>query len=231
MFSHSQPFLEYLASWQDNLQDLPINQLISDPDKTAVISVDMINGFCHQGPLSSPRVKAIIPPILDLLKSAWERGVRHIILTQDTHEPDAVEFGQFPPHCVRGTQESETVPEIKALPFYDQMTVVQKNSINPGLDTSLEGWVKDHPDVDTYIVVGDCTDFCIYQMAMYLRLDANARQLQRRVVVPANAVDTFDMPVEAAKSVGAMPHDADLLHAIFLYHMAVNGIEVVKEIC
>ncbi|NTV36699.1 MAG: cysteine hydrolase, partial [Anaerolineaceae bacterium] len=29
---------------------------------------------------------------------------------------------------------------------------------------------------------------------------------------------------------GGFPHPGDLLHATFLYHMALNGIEVVKEV-
>jgi len=33
---------------------------------------------------------------------------------------------------------------------------------------------------------------------MYLRLDANAHQLDRRVIGPANAVDTYDTPLEFA---------------------------------
>jgi nicotinamidase-related amidase len=212
------------------LSVLPLDTILKDPQKTIIVSVDVINGFCHQGPLASPRVKAIIAPIAALFDKAWKKGLHHILLTQDTHEPEAVEFGQFPPHCVRGTAEAETVPEFKALPFFDQMIVMEKNSIHSGLDTALNDWIAAHPEVDTFIVVGDCTDLCTYQLAMHLRLDANARQLQRRVVVPADCVDTYDMPVELAKQVGAMPHDGDLLHAVFLYHMALNGVEVVSRI-
>jgi hypothetical protein len=109
------------------------------------------------------------------------------------------------------------------------MTIIEKNSIHSFLNTGLGQWVNAHPEVHTYIVVGDCTDLCTYQLAMFLRLDANARQLQRRVIVPAEAVDTYDMPVETARQVGAMPHDAELLHAVFLYHMALNGVEVVGK--
>jgi len=29
---------------------------------------------------------------------------------------------------------------------------------------------------------------------------------------------------------GAMPHDGDLLHGVFLYHMAPNGVEVVARL-
>ncbi len=229
-FSESRPFLKFLAKWQADLPSLPLEQAIPHPDQTAVICVDMINGFCHFGALSSPRVHSIIEPVVELFQRAQAAGVPHFLLTQDTHEPDAVEFGQFPPHCVRGTLEAETIPEIRSLPFFDQMVLFEKNSIQSGLNTGLNDWLAAHPAVDTFILVGDCTDLCIYQLAMHLRLEANACQMQRRVILPADCSQTYDISVPVAKQIGAMPHDGELLHSIFLYHMALNGVEVVAEI-
>jgi len=223
-------FLPYLKSWLLELPVLPLTEALREPQKTAILSVDVINGFCHEGVLASPRVKAIIPPITRLLTAAWERGLRHILLSQDTHEPDAVEFGAWPAHCVRGTSEAETVPEIRNLPFFDLMTVLEKNSIASGLNTGLNTWLAAHPEVDTFIVVGDCTDLCTYQLAMHLRLEANARQLARHVIVPADCVATYDLDVETAAQIGAMPHPGDLLHALFLYHMRLNGVEVYLKV-
>ena len=40
---------------------------------------------------------------------------------------------------------------------------------------------------------------------MHLRLDANARQLERRVIVPVNAVDTYDTPMAVAEELGIFP--------------------------
>jgi nicotinamidase-related amidase len=225
-----QVFLSYLSDWSSGLGHLPLRPLIAEPQGVALVSVDMINGFCHEGPLASPRVRALIPPVVGLMRRAWDAGVQHILLTQDTHDPQAVEFGAFPPHCVRGTKESETTPEIKALPFFDRMTVFEKNSIDSSRNTGLGAWIEAHPEVDRFIIVGDCTDLCIYQMAMGLRLDANARQIRRRVIVPADCVDTYDLPVETARSIDAVPHDAELLHKIFLYSMMLNGIEVVASL-
>ena len=51
---------------------------------------------------------------------------------------------------------------------------------------------------------------------------------EQRVILPANAVDTFDMPIEVAEEVGAFPHPGDFFHRVFLYHMALNGIQVVS---
>ena len=131
---------------------------------------------------------------------------------------------------MRGTREAETVDAIRALPFFDQIVLVEKNSIASGLNTGLNEWLEKHPDVNTFVVVGDCTDLCIYQLAMHLRLDANARQYQRRVIIPANCVETYDRPVAVAEAQGGLPHPGDLLHEVFLYHMALNGIEVYQEI-
>jgi nicotinamidase-related amidase len=226
----SQPFFGWLEGWLEGLAVMPIDEAIPDPRKAAVISVDVTNGFCYEGALSSPRVAGIVEPIARLFEQAWEHGVRNIVLSQDTHEPDAVEFAQWPPHCVRGTSEAESVDAFKRLPFFDQMVISEKNSVAPGLNTDLYPWLEAHPEVDTFIVTGDCTDLCTYQLAMFLRLDANARQIQRRIIVPANCVQTYDRPVEVAQEQGGLPHPGDLMHAIFLYHMQLNGMEVVAEI-
>jgi len=228
---HSTPFLAWLAEWHAGLPQPDLKSMVTDPDRTAILSVDVINGFCHVGPLASPRVKRIIEPIVLLMSAARAAGVRHFVVTQDTHEADAVEFAAYPPHCVRGSDESETVPEFKALPFWDEVSVMPKNSISSAHGTDLDKWLDAHPDLSTFIVVGDCTDLCTYQLAMHLRLRANALQRHGvRVVVPEDCVDTFDTPLDVARQIGAMPHDGELLHRIFLYNMAQNGVEVVKRI-
>lgn len=228
--AQSQAFLDDLEHWLNNLATISINEAAPRPGQAALISVDIIKGFCTIGPLSSPRVAGIVQPIVALFQRAWDYGIRHILLSQDTHEPEAVEFGAWPPHCVRGTEESETVDEFRRLPFFDQMVSFEKNSISSGQKTGLNAWIADHPEVDTYIVVGDCTDLCVYQLAMQLRLEANAYQLQRRVIVPAECVETYDRSLKAARQEGGFAHPGDLMHAIFLYHMALNGIEVVKAV-
>jgi nicotinamidase-related amidase len=230
LMQKSEPFLRYVAEWEASLPGVELSSVVKDPARTALASVDVINGFCHAGPLASPRVKNIIAPIVRLFERAHAAGVRHFILTQDTHEPEAVEFAQYPPHCVRGTEESEAVPEFKALPFYKDMLTFPKNSIHSALNTGLEAWLSDHPEVNTLIVVGDCTDLCTYQLAMHLRLRANAHQLRQRVILPVDCVDTYDLPVETAKQISAVPHDGDLLHLIFLYSMMLNGVEIVRTI-
>ena len=110
------------------------------------------------------------------------------------------------------------------------MKIIQKNSINPAQNTEFDLWLEEHPKVNAFIVVGDCTDLCIYQTAMHLKTDANARDIERRVIIPEVCVNTYDLPTEIAKDSPAQPHPADLLHKLFLHHMRLNGIEVYKKL-
>ncbi len=223
-------FLKWLDEWYAGLKDFNLKREVQDPACAAVCSEDLINGFCYEGNLASPRVEAIVDPIVKIFKDTYTLGVRNYVLVQDSHTEHAAEFKSFPPHCIRGTSESQTVSALRALPFSSEFFVIKKNSLHPAIDTELNRWLENHQDLDTFIVVGDCTDLCTYHLALYIKLRANARDWTRRVIVPANAVDTYDLSVAAASKTGAMPHDADLMHELFLYHMALNGIQVVKAI-
>lgn len=231
LIESSKPFLQYVVTWKEGLSSLPMAEVVNgDAARVAIISVDVINGFCYEGPLASPRVAGIVEPIVSLFQKGYEAGIRNFLLTQDTHPEDAVEFANYPPHCIRGSRESETVEQFQALPFFGQFQIIPKNSINSALGTDLGPWLEAHPQVDTFITVGDCTDLCTYQLAMDLKLRGNARNQKVRVILPVDSVDTYDLPVAVASELGAVPHHGDLLHYIFLYHMMLNGIEVVARL-
>lgn len=234
LISTSRPFIQWLVHWYNTRPTLALAQAIAEtggPGKVAVMAVDVTTGFCSEGALSSERVGRIVRPIARLFELAHRLGVRHFVLPQDTHTPDAVEFGSYPAHCVRGSHESQTVPELTGLPFSSRFTVIEKNSVSVSINTGMDAWLDAHPEVTVFLVVGDCTDLCTHQLAMHLRLRANAFNLRGvRVIVPIDGVDTFDIPVKTAEGLGIMPHHADLLHLIFLYNMAENGVEIVTGI-
>jgi nicotinamidase-related amidase len=223
-------FFVYLQRWLADLPEAEASRVFARPEKTAILSVDMTNAFTREGNLASPRVAGIIPPVVRLFETAWSQGVRQMVLLQDCHTPEAEEFGAFALHAVCGTSEAEAVDEIKALPFYDQMEIIPKNSINPAQATGFNEWLERHSLVDTFIVVGDCTDICVYQLATHLLTWANARDLEWRMIVPEDCVQTYDLPLETANQIGAKPHPGDLMHQVFLYHMALNGIEIVRSV-
>jgi Amidases related to nicotinamidase len=121
LISESEAFLQFLDGWIKTLPEFNLDAGFSHPERTAILSVDVIEGFCSQGALASPRVGQIVVPIVRLLREAWGAGLRQIVLMQDTHEPEAVEFAAWPAHCVRGSEESQAVAAIRELPFFDRI--------------------------------------------------------------------------------------------------------------
>ncbi len=227
---NSKAFLDWLENWYTGLKPLPLADVIDQPDRAAICSVDLINAFAYEGNLASPRVAGLLPAVVDLFRRAYAGGVRHFLMVQECHTPEAQEFKAFAPHGICGTHEAEMVPELAALPFAGDFRIIHKNSIETITGTAMERWLLEHAGVDRFIVVGDCTDLCVLNMALGLKLRANQQDIPRRVIVPENCVQTYDLPVSVAEKIGALPHDGELLHRLALYQMALNRIEVVSAL-
>jgi hypothetical protein len=230
----SKPFLQWLDGWLGALPTLDLAAFMREndikPENIAVISADLIVGFCYKGNLASPRMAGIVDPNAQAFSLAHDLGVTNFALLQEYHTHDALEFEQFGPHGIRGTEEAEMVEALASLPFSNLFDVIRKNSLHPALYTDMDKWLELRPEVNTFITVGDCTDLCLYQLAMHLKLGANAIDKRINVIVPADCVQTYDLPLETAQKIGVLPHDGDLMHAVFLYQLALNGMLVVKGI-
>jgi len=159
------------------------------PDVTIV--VDVLNGFCKQGNLASPRCDAAIPQIREAVEARRRAGDQLIFLA-DTHDPNDREFEVFPVHCVRGTVESEVVPELQ--PLLQAATLIRKRRYSGFFETDLEARLR-AAQPGQVTVVGVCTDICV------LHTVADLRNRDYRVVVPAAAVATFDGPGHPADEV------------------------------
>lgn len=221
---------QFVAEWFATIPSSNLAEVAPDPATTAIFSADMINGFVHFGPLASERVHNLARPVASTFQRAWDHGIREFVLLQDTHSQETPEFQSFPPHCIAGTPESETIPELADLPFAGAFTIIEKNALPPDIGTDFDAWLDAHPHITTAIVVGDCTDLCTYSLAMRLRLRANAlNHPNTRVVVPVDCVDTFDIPWRMGENPGAA-HPGEFFHQVFLYHMAQNGIEIVTTV-
>src|SRR2546423_4898308 len=227
----SKEFLSALVTWERNLPKIAWSDLRTGAQqgRVVLISVDMINGFCHEGVLSSSRVRDIIPAVVAVFKGAYNIGVREFVLAQDCHTPESVEFADFPPHCQAGTSEANTIPELVNLPFANLYQIVSKNSLNAFHGTDLGEWLEARHHFRAAVIVGDCTDLCVHQMALHLKLYANAHSLKMRWIVPENAVQTFDMPVDRENAIGALHHDGDFMHQVFLFVMRLYGVDVIRE--
>ena len=151
--------LNELNSLKSNLDNLPIMNLSDlDLNNTDLFIVDINNGFAKGGALYSPRIESLINPIVNFTKSV-SKDIRSIIAFTDYHTNESVELLNYPTHCIKDTIECEIVDELKSI---DNIKIVKKNSTNGffALDS------LNFDDTDNIIIVGDCTDICIYQLAI-----------------------------------------------------------------
>ena len=205
-----------LGDIYDMLEKLPVLRLEDIRGRqTALVIVDMVNGFAREGALKSPRVEELIPEITRLLKKCDELGTLKLAFA-DCHTKASPEFDAYPEHCMEGTYEGEIVDEIKQAGGY---TLIPKNSTNGFLEAEFQKWLEGNPQVNTFIVTGDCTDICVQQFAITLKTWFNIKNSKVRVIVPVNAVDTYDLGL----------HNGELVNVMALYNMIINGVEVVKE--
>jgi nicotinamidase-related amidase len=208
--------IETLGEIFDVLEKLPEVQLKDiESKKTALVIVDMINGFAREGVLSSPRVGALIPGITEISHKCDELGILKLAFA-DCHTQNSPEFASYPVHCIADTAEGEIVDEIKETGGYK---LILKNSTNGFHEEEFQNWLRENGQIDTFIITGDCTDICIQQFAITLKTWFNKQDRKARIIVPVNAVETYDLGV----------HSGDLIHVMALYNMMINGIELVKE--
>src|SRR5690606_15034215 len=127
------------ASPQVSLDDLIQNS--GGIEKIYLVYVDILKGFCEEGPLASDRVNEMVKPVVSLSNRLIDKGLpaENLIFLNDNHTDDAVEFSAFAPHCKRNTKESEVVDALK--PFYEKegVQVYHKNATSGMFGVNQDG--------------------------------------------------------------------------------------------
>ncbi len=149
---------------------------------SVVLVVDMLKGFCEEGhPLySGEGARRIIPNIQSLLDRELAQGSK-VIFIADSHEPDDLEFKVFSPHCIKGSEEAQVIPELAK--YADE--IIPKNRYSAFFGTNLEKRLKEL-NPEKVMVCGVCTDICV------LHTVADARNRDYTVEVPTDCVASFD---------------------------------------
>ena len=137
--------------------------------ETALIVVDMVNGFVNEGVLHDKNIRKIVPRQLELLEEAEKKGSL-IILVKDTHNNNATEFKRFgnTTHCIQGTSEAELIDELKPFEQKDNVITVEKNSTSLMESPEFREIVKQAENLKEVNFVGCCTDICVFNGAMGL---------------------------------------------------------------
>ena len=139
-----------------------------DPATTALVVVDMQNGFCHpDGSLYAPGSEAAIDPVAELVDRAHDAGAP-VVYTRDVHPPEQFddahyydEFDRWGDHVLEGSWEAELVAE---LPAADADHIVVKHTYDAFYQTELEGWLDAH-GIDTLLLCGTLANVCVFHTA------------------------------------------------------------------
>lgn len=209
--------LNALKDFSGELSALPEISLSGfEPSRTALIIVDVINGFINTGSLHDKKIAGIIPECVSLLQRCRGAGIPAIAFA-DSHNPASAEFSAFPPHCVAGREESEIIDELKQVGGYK---LIEKNSTNGFHCTDFLRFMMAEPLRKIFVVCGDCTDICIINFCLSLKTFMDEHDISGRIIVPVNACETFNTPL----------HNGLLYNLSALMLMRSSGIEIVKGI-
>ncbi|QCC51947.1 cysteine hydrolase family protein [Halapricum salinum] len=139
-----------------------------DADATAVVVVDMQNGFCHpDGSLYAPGSEDALDPCLDLVEQATDAGAA-VVFTRDVHPPEQFEdahyydeFDRWGEHVIEGSWEAEL-----ADPLESEMAdlVVEKHTYDAFYQTELEGWLNAR-GIDDLVICGTLANVCVLETA------------------------------------------------------------------
>jgi len=139
-----------------------------DPDSTAVVVVDMQNGFCHpEGSLFAPDSEAAIDPVTDLVARAREAGAS-VVYTKDTHPEEQFagnhyydEFDRWGEHVVEGTWDAKLHDDLDVC---EADHVVEKHTYDAFYQTELEGHLDSH-GIDDLLICGTLANVCVLHTA------------------------------------------------------------------
>ena len=178
-----------------------------------LVVVDMVNGFIKEGKMSDKDINHITPRITSLVESflSDEEGVAFI---KDTHEVNSTEFKKYPPHCLKGTSESELISELSS---YEQKSLsYEKNSTSTIFAKNFMRDIERMESLKEVIITGCCTDICVMNLAIPLVNYFDEENRDVRVLVPQNAVETFNSNI----------HNRDEYNSMALKLMKNQGIGV-----
>src|SRR6056297_1293283 len=139
-----------------------------DPDSTAVVVVDMQNGFCHpEGSLYAPASEEALADVSEVVTAAREAGAS-VVYTRDVHPPEQFEdshyydeFERWGEHVLEGSWEARLHDD---LDVREEDHVVEKHTYDAFYRTDLEGYLDTH-GVRDLLFVGTLANVCVLHTA------------------------------------------------------------------
>ena len=146
-------------------------------NKIVFVDVDtQVDFMLPSGNLYVPGAESIIPNLERLMTFAREHGVP-VVSSVDAHSAGDPEFGEFPPHCVKGTRGQEKIPQ--TLLLRQKVLPNEKQRLPDGeVFSRWQQWIVEKQKFDVFtnvnaaslferlaagqtIVFGVATEYCV----------------------------------------------------------------------
>jgi len=192
-----------------------VHSLITNPERTALLVVDMQNDFVLPGrPIAAPGALDAAEVIADLATRSRRRGLP-VVYTQEMHRPDFSDFGielRFePPHCLEGTDGPEVIDRLA--PESGDIRITGKRRYDAFLGTDLD-LVLRTAGVENLIVTGVCTDICVASTVQHAR-NLDYRCFVVREAVAGTSAERHDAALLCMEHVFAYVGSADECRRVF----------------
>jgi len=142
-----------------------------DPERDALVVVDVQNDFCPGGSLAVPHGDEVVPTLNQAIRKFNAAGAP-IFASRDWHPQKTKQFkeygGVWPPHCVQGTRGAEFHPDLE-LP---RDGIVVSKGMDPDTDSYSAFQAEDENGMPFSAALGEkgaqrlfvgglATDYCV----------------------------------------------------------------------
>ena len=185
--------------------------------KRTLIIIDMVKGFREEGNMAIKDIPYIDEEIKNLVDLFLSRG-EDVISIMEGHTKDSIEFVSFPEHCILGTSEADLIEPLKQ--YEKEMLLIRKNSTSGFMTDELQRYLKNNmKKLKELVFVGVCSDICVLNTVLPTKMYLNQNNINCNVIVPENAIETFDAP----------DHNREEYNSIAKKVLRLNGINVPRK--
>lgn len=161
--------------------------------RKALYMIDMNNGFVNFGPMANPKYNELVPEQLKMIEK-FRKENEQINFILEGHNEDALEFKNYPKHCIKGTDEANLIKEFINEQNKPNTEIFYKNCINGMLNDDVRTQIKKLENLKEIVIEGVCADLCVMDFARTYARYLDELNKEAKIFVVKNAIDTFDAP-------------------------------------
>lgn len=183
--------------------------------KRLLMVVDTMKAFRKIGNMAITDIGEEVDNEIVRLIQMFLNNSDYVMFLLEGHTNESVEFNDFLPHGILGTEEAEVIDKLK--PFLNRVIVIRKNSTSGFVTEEFQDFLKNNfTKIIEIVCCGYCSDICVPNVAIPTKMFFNEHNVKCDVIVPENAIETFDAP----------GHSREEYNGIAKKVLRLNGIKV-----